>query len=110
MSKPFGLTGKLLEMVIAYDELNSQKKDIENTLKKIGTEVKTFMKSKKIDKAKSQIYSVILTHIETKRLSEKKLKEELKARGLYDIYESCLYTSAYDRLSVTRRKGGENIF
>ena len=110
MDKDFGLTGKLLKMVIAYDELKIQNTDIEDTLKKINEEIKEFMKSKKIDKAKSQIYTVVLSHIKTKRLSEKKLKEELKARGLYDIYESCLYDSVYDQLRVTKRKGGANIF
>ena len=33
-------------MVVAYDELKDQKKDIESTLKKINEEIKAFMKHK----------------------------------------------------------------
>lgn len=100
----------LFEKVVAYEELNSQQKEIKDTLGKIKKEIIDYMKSIKLEKAKSQVYSVNLSHIIQKRLSEKKLKEELEARGLLEIYESCLYTSEYDRLSVSKRKGGENIF
>ena len=101
---------ELLEKVVAYEELNSQIKDIEDTLKKIRKDIITHMNKIDITKARDQIYKVILSHIKQKKLSKKKLVEELTARGLIEIYNSCLYDSEYDRLTISRRKGGENIF
>lgn len=101
---------ELYDKVIAFDELNDQKKEIEDTLNKIRKEIIHDMRSISIDKAISQLLSVSLNHIKQKRLSEKKLIEELTVRGLIEIYNSCLYDSEYDRLTVSKRKGGENIF
>lgn len=101
---------ELLEKVIAYEELHSQIKDIEDTTKKIKKEIIAHMNKLDITKARDQIYKLNLSHIKQRRLSEKKLKEELTARGLIEIYNSCLYDSEYDRLTIGKRKGGENIF
>lgn len=110
VKKTIDIEGKLLEMVIIYNELNEQKKHSEDKMKPLKLQIIKILNNSDAIKAKNQIYDVNLSHIKERRLSEKKLKEELFARGEQALWESCLYDSEYDRLTVKKRKGGENIF
>lgn len=110
LNPSINLEGELLKLVIEYHTLNSKKKEIKNDLKSLKNKILKEMKENDIKKAKSQIYSASWSHIEQKRLAKNKIKEELNARGLIDIYNDCLYDTEYDRLLIKRRKGGENIF
>ncbi len=107
------LKGELLEVVITYNELNEQKKEAETDMKPLKPQIIKMLSKMNIKKAVSQIYSVNWSHIKEDRISTKKLKEELFAlenQKIKEIWKRCLYKNEYDRLTVKKRKGGENIF
>ena len=107
------LKGELLEIVVLYNTLNEQKKDAEDDMKPIKKQIIEILNKVNMTKGKSQIYTLNLSHIEQEKLSEKKLKEELFAledQKIKEIWKRCLYKIKYDRLTVKKRKGGENIF
>ena len=110
IKKPLNMEKELLEYVIAYNNFNEQKKASENGIKELKPQIIKILNENDATKGKSQLYDVILSHIKQKKLSEKKLKEELFAREEQKLWESCLYDLEYDRLTVKKRKGGENIF
>ena len=110
VKKVLNLEGELLEIVIIYNKFNEQKKAAEKEIKLIKPQIIKILNENDAIKGKSQLYDVSLSHIKQEKLSEKKLKEELFARGEQKLWESCLYDSEYDRLTVKKRKGGENIF
>lgn len=110
MEGSLNLTGKLLAHVSLYEEINSKIKELDDQLKDLRKVIMTEMKKQDIKKAKSQLYSVALSHIKTQKLAQKKLKEILFANNLGHYYDQCLYDSEYDQLRVSKRKAGENIF
>ena len=104
------LEKELLICAIAYNDFNEQKKDMEDLMKPLKEKIIKMLSESDATKAMSQVYLINWSHIKTKKLSEKKLKEELFVRGDEKLYNSCLYDLEYDRLTVKKRKGGENIF
>ena len=108
--KKIKLEGELLEIVIIYSEFNEQKKTAEKEIKPLKPQIIKMLSDMDATKAVSQLYDVLWSHIIEYRVSTKKLKEELFALGQQRLWESCLYKNEYDKLTIKRRKGGENIF
>jgi len=113
VKKVLNLKGELLEIVIIYNRLNEEKKESDEKMKPLKPQIIKMLTNMDITKAMSQIYSVNWSHIIEERISTKKLKEELFAledQKIKEIWKRCLYKNEYDRLTVKKRKGGENIF
>lgn len=110
VKKVLKLEGELLEIVIIYAEFNEQKKYSEAEIKILKPQIIKILNNNDATKAKSQLYDVNCSHIIEDKISTKKLKEELYARGQQEIWKSCLYKSDYYRLTIKKKKGGENIF
>lgn len=108
--KKVKLEGELLEIVVIYSEFNEQKKTAEKEMKPLKPQIIEMLNKMDATKAISQLYDVNLSHIIEEKASTKKLKEELYARGQQELWKSCLYEIEYDRLTIKKRKGGENIF
>lgn len=106
------LKGELLTLAKEYHLIGEEIKTLDNKKSKLKEIIKDKMKSGNIEKARSQLYSVLLSIIQPKpKLSQKKLYEEMVAQGLKPLWDKCLYTpKPYERLTVNLRKGGENIF
>ena len=110
VKKILKLEGELLKIVTIYNKFNEQRKVAKKEMEPFKLQIIKILRDKDVTKAKSQIYDVNLSHIEQKKLSEKKLKEEMFAHGQQKLWESCLYDLEYDKLTVKLRKGGKNIF
>ena len=110
VKKILNLEGELLKIVAIYNEFNEQKKISEEEMKILKPQIVEILNDNNVTKAKSQLYTVNNNHVKQEKVSTKKLKEELFARGEQELWESCLYTMEYDRLTVKKIKGGENIF
>jgi len=110
LKSSLNLTGKLLDLVMNYEQLRNQRDNFDKIMKTQKELIIEEMEKLGINKAKSQLYSVSLSKVKQQRLSNNKLKEELEARGLIKIYNDCLYDSEYLALSVRKRKAGENLF
>lgn len=112
MEGNLNLDGKLLKLTITYNSTKILLENMKDDLSSIRDKMIQLMKEENINKAKSQLYSVSLSVVKPKpKPSTKKLKEELLARGLNEIWEDCLYTpKPYDKLLVSSRKSGESIF
>lgn len=110
--KYMNLTGEFLTLINEYYLINKNIKNLEDSKKELREIIINHMQSEKMEKARSQLYSVSLKTVEPKpKLSEKKLHEEMIARGLESLWKNCLYTpESYPKLTVNLRKGGENIF
>lgn len=106
------LKGKLSTLVNEYHIIDNEIKKLNNKKSKLKEEIKDKMKSENIERARSQLYSVLLSIIQPKpKLSQKKLYEEMVALGLEPLWDKCLYIpDPYDKLTINLRKGGENIF
>lgn len=108
----FNLDGELLKLVDKYIEIKEEIEIITKNKEDIKDLIKKEMRKKDLKKLKSQLYSVSLSHVQPKeRISAKKLKEILVAKGLEKLWNDCLYVpNPYDKLDVRRRKGGQTIF
>lgn len=110
--KYLNLTGSLLKMVIEFDTINDKLNDLNNEKNILRDKIIETMEKKDIKKARSQLFNVSYSIVQQKpKISTKKLYEEMIARGLEPLWNSCLYTpQQYSKLTVSKRKGGENIF
>jgi predicted phage-related endonuclease len=92
------------ELVDEYHNLMEKKKDIEKKTKELKNQIIMKLDDHRMKETFTDNYNVKVSHVKYNKLSSKKIKEELDAREMTEIYEGCQYPVEYDRLSVKERK------